>query len=372
MRMIKKLEPIHQQTFILDVFRGLAAIYVLIGHARWLLWEGYSDGFVFHTDMYGWFDSCMVYFLLIFKFGHYAVLLFFVLSGFVIHFSTYKSWLRSTSFSIPQYIYKRFKRIYPPFVFAILLTFLLDSIGKSLSYSIYNSSSAFYVESDLSAQTFFGNLTMLQTVYTKVWGTNYPVWSLMYEWWFYLLYIPIFYLNKIKPFFTTVLVCIVCAFNISFDIGLPILCVKIFNYFLAWYVGLVLADIYLKRYSVKVLYGSIATICSTVGYLLIFQTQNITKDLALSVAMALLIYVSLTYSNKIDFLKKLRILGDSSYTLYVIHYPILTLLAGFVMHTHNGNRSAGFAYMTLGIGVCLVLAWFVHLIVEKPFINKIN
>src|SRR5665213_1414486 len=29
----------------LDGLRGLAALYVMVGHARWLLWEGYREGF---------------------------------------------------------------------------------------------------------------------------------------------------------------------------------------------------------------------------------------------------------------------------------------------------------------------------------------
>mgnify|MGYP002359740683 FL=1 len=219
-------------------------------------------------------------------------------------------------------------------------------------------------------RTLLGNLSMLQTVYANVWGSNSPVWSLMYEWWFYLLYIPIFYANKKQPYFTTLVVCMLCALNISFDIGLPLLYVKVFNYFLAWYVGLVLADIYLKRYSRKVMIASIASIVSTIGFLLVFQAQNITKDLALAVLMALLIYVALIYSYKIDFFKRFRVLGDFSYTLYVIHYPILTLFAGFIIHTNNGNRPAGFGYMSIGISVCLVLAWLIHLFVEKPFVKK--
>ncbi len=41
----------------LDAMRGLAAVYVMIGHARWLLWEGYQRGLAkdpdktFHPDI---------------------------------------------------------------------------------------------------------------------------------------------------------------------------------------------------------------------------------------------------------------------------------------------------------------------------------
>ena len=69
----------------LDGFRGLAAFYVMVGHARWLLWEGYSQGFQKHPESYTAINKALMYFFSLFKYGHEAVLFFFVLSGFVIH-----------------------------------------------------------------------------------------------------------------------------------------------------------------------------------------------------------------------------------------------------------------------------------------------
>ena len=69
----------------LDGLRGLAAFYVVVGHARWLLWEGYSEGFQKHPASYSAINKALAYFLSLFKYGNEAVLFFFVLSGFVIH-----------------------------------------------------------------------------------------------------------------------------------------------------------------------------------------------------------------------------------------------------------------------------------------------
>src|SRR5438552_18554076 len=68
-----------------DGLRGLAALYVMVGHARWLLWEGYSEGFLKHPQDYSIFNKALVYLFSLFKYGHEAVLFFFVISGFVIH-----------------------------------------------------------------------------------------------------------------------------------------------------------------------------------------------------------------------------------------------------------------------------------------------
>src|SRR5262245_6559353 len=69
---------------VLDGLRGLAAAYVMVGHARWLLWEGYAKGYALHPSDYSFFQKGLVYFFAFFKFGEEAVLFFFVLSGFVI------------------------------------------------------------------------------------------------------------------------------------------------------------------------------------------------------------------------------------------------------------------------------------------------
>ena len=74
-----------EKLLVLDSLRGFAAIYVMVGHARALLWEGYSDGYLKHPEDYSLSGKLIVYLLGAFNHGHEAVMLFFVLSGFLIH-----------------------------------------------------------------------------------------------------------------------------------------------------------------------------------------------------------------------------------------------------------------------------------------------
>ncbi|MBO9660262.1 MAG: acyltransferase family protein, partial [Chitinophagaceae bacterium] len=74
----------------LDGLRGIAALYVMIGHARWLLWEG-GAAFQSHMQDYSVWGKMQVYFFGLFKYGHQMVLFFFVLSGFVIHLKQSKA-----------------------------------------------------------------------------------------------------------------------------------------------------------------------------------------------------------------------------------------------------------------------------------------
>ena len=364
-------KPPLRKTFILDVLRGVAALYVLIGHARWLLWEGYSEGFKLHSEMYDPFHTILVYGFSVFGFGHQAVMLFFVLSGFVIHYSSIHHYQKTDSFSVSSYLYKRFKRIYPPFIIALLLTFLLDTIGTTLGYSIYTSTTAFpiinlSIHSDLSWHTLVGNVCMLQTLYSPVFGSNGPLWSLMYEWWFYMLYIPIFFINKQHPLFTVLLL----GGMFILALFIPVSAFKwitVLHYFFAWYLGVIAADWYMGRLDgIKkriLLFVYLFGVFAFATYLMGFSYM---VDYYLAAGFVVFMYLSLKCSASIMNFKTLLPLSDFSYTLYVIHLPILVLMSGWLQNRMGGALPMHFGYVLVGIVVCLFIGWTVHFLVEKP------
>ena len=66
----------------LDALRGLLAVYVLAGHARWLLWTGHREWLA--SAPAAW-ELPLGYSSAMLRYGHEAVMVFFVLSGFFIH-----------------------------------------------------------------------------------------------------------------------------------------------------------------------------------------------------------------------------------------------------------------------------------------------
>jgi len=364
-----------KKTFFLDILRGLAAFYVLVGHAKWLLWEGYTEGYKNHPELYSFIDKIQVFGFASFAFGHQAVMLFFVLSGFVIHYSSYNQSLKSGEFSILTYLGKRIKRIYPPFLFAILLTFVLDMVGMNLGYNIYFGTTNFWlmnknIISDLSVETLLGNLGMLQTLVTPVWGTNGPLWSLMYEWWFYILYIPVFFINKKQPVITALIIGLI--FIASLYIPVEIYkWVTVINYFFAWYLGVIVADIYMGRIQGVKTIGGLALF---IGFVLVGGTYimgaKYMNDYFIAIVFVGVIYMSLKYYMKLKAFSILQPLSDFSYTLYVIHMPILVLMSGWLQRKYNGGLPMHFGYVFLSIGVCMLVAWGAHFLVETPFVKK--
>jgi peptidoglycan/LPS O-acetylase OafA/YrhL len=153
----------------LDGLRGLAAFYVMVGHARWLLWEGYSNGFQRHPATYSAVNRGLMYFFSLFRYGHDAVLFFFVLSGFVIHLRYARRIAQqgmSAKFDWSAFVWRRARRLYPQLLIAIGLALSLDSIGKASGFAIYHQATQYSlinqnVVSHLDPATLLGNLAFL-------------------------------------------------------------------------------------------------------------------------------------------------------------------------------------------------------------------
>lgn len=120
-----------------------------------------------------------------------AVLVFFLLSGFLISYSTIRKLNQPAGYSFTQYFIERFSRIYSAFIPALLFILLLDFISIKMMPGGYQYHDAF------NAKTFFGNVLMLQDFpfikHTPVhsltsFGSARPLWTLAIEWWIYLFF----------------------------------------------------------------------------------------------------------------------------------------------------------------------------------------
>lgn len=120
-------------------------------------------------------------------FGHSAVIVFFVLSGYVI---AYVSDTKERTFK--AFAVSRFARIYSVAPVALVLALVLDPIGESLAPHLYHEATThdFYLLRLVSSLLFLN----------EVWGisimafSNAPYWSLNYEVWYYVLFAVATYL----------------------------------------------------------------------------------------------------------------------------------------------------------------------------------
>jgi peptidoglycan/LPS O-acetylase OafA/YrhL len=125
-----------------------------------------------------------------FDFGRTAVLVFFVLSGFVI------AWVSDTrERTLEDYALSRIARLYSVIVPAFILTVLLNWLGKEIDPRLYapewGHSTAHPVLDYALSAVFLGESWTTRVLP----GFNVPYWSLNYEAWYYVLFAAAIFLR---------------------------------------------------------------------------------------------------------------------------------------------------------------------------------
>lgn len=122
-------------------------------------------------------------------------MVFFVLSGYFVGGSVI-SGLRKGGFSCGRYGQARLTRLWMVLLPALLLTLGIDVLGSMWNPGAYAGGlSERFMSGPTIMQpaahdlwTFLGNLSFLQTVTVPVYGSNGPLWSLANEFWYYLMF----------------------------------------------------------------------------------------------------------------------------------------------------------------------------------------
>lgn len=165
----------------IDAARGIAASYVMIAHLFQIMGFKYSL-----QNQYPLLVN------LLSGYPHQAVLFFFLLSGFSIHYVSLDRPLLEWA-GIRRYYYLRLRRVVPIFLLAVALVLVLLFIGSLMQLPRHTVAWSGLTLIDLAYTLLFltdrkevcGNLAASL-------ATNPPFWSLSYEMFYYLLY-PLFW-----------------------------------------------------------------------------------------------------------------------------------------------------------------------------------
>lgn len=353
----------------LDLIRAVAAWTVMWGHLRALFFVDFS-----HLQNASWFLKS-IYFLT--GFGHQAVMVFFVLSGFLISSTIISAHLRGT-WSWREYAINRSTRLYVVLIPGLLLGLLLDFSGGTLFFStgiythpIRNLGPAIAAD-NLTAGAFFGNLLFLQTILCPAFGSNGPLWSLANEFWYYVLF-PVALSAAIalrKRRVTSGVFLTVLAIGLALFLGLD-KCVL----FLIWIAGCAVVFLYAglrmprKSWIVLYLLATSVGLCTCLIAARVFKAPVLGNDLGVGIAFALFLFGVLqvrTGESNSHYLEATRRLAGFSYSLYALHFPLLLFLRAWLVPA-EGWQPTGikmFYGSLIGLGV-LVYAWLVSLFTEN-------
>lgn len=149
----------------LDWLRFAAAMAVLFSHVRARVWVEYAG---LEPSSQG--AITQIFFLLT-RLGHESVLIFFVLSGFLVGGRGAERLSRGT-FDWRDYAVDRATRVFVPLIPAVLFTVFV----------------MFMYGSPPTLISVIGNTFLLQGVLVDTLDGNGPLWSLSYEGWFYIIF----------------------------------------------------------------------------------------------------------------------------------------------------------------------------------------
>jgi len=336
----------------LEALRGLAALHVLLNH----VFNSYLN--VRHAI---WNFP--------FRFGQEGVLIFFLLSGFVICYAHGSPGADAGGFR--TYLLKRGRRIYPIFIVSILLAYALQHTATHRSAAV-------------DFHSFLGNFFMLQDnpgkagVFVEPFADNEPLWSLSYEWWFYMMFYPI---NKWVPGTKQkYLVMGLCAIGLTGNLFIPN---SVFNFlvlFPIWWAGVELAREFLAKGDVtfRRQRGMLLLLAGPAGWYGWQVLQRANAGYHLSViqfpfmgfryffmagAFILLAFAwkHWKFAGYRQTIGQFEWIGSISYAVYLFHYPLICDLRLFAGTTNL----IFYADLFLRIVIAFVLAWLAERHLQK-------
>ena len=330
--------------------RGIAASVVAIAHAYGL--------FIFP------FLGADYYFGQLFSIAaHQAVMIFFIISGYLITLSILNNVRRNEEFNFTKYISSRLARIHPPLFFAVILSifflgiirlFNLRGVDSSLPFAVGN----FEPSRKVFLLTFedIKNVVMMRNGMLEVDG---PLWSLYIEWRIYIVMGVLAFLVTSKKLTSKIIMSFIFIYVVNALISVN---EHAFFYLSVWLLGALLALIPSAK---KILTGKyrffIFLILSAIVILWAFFSPAMlmaggnkfglfenTYQLLICILWCFIVIPD--HKVKPTLFSTISIwLGNFSYSLYILHFPIMLFVFALSHRMIEGSLNYAFLAAILSL-----------------------
>jgi exopolysaccharide production protein ExoZ len=340
----------------LQFYRGIASLFVLFYHLSGTL------------ALHKYFGESAYFLRTIFQSGgDIGVSFFFVLSGFIIHFKHRND--LSNSNLLLKYYYKRGVRIYLPYITIFLTVYFAFNI---INYATIEQRIV------LDIVTFIKSLILWPQNSVILGGTGAPViivaWSLQFEIFFYLIYgLGFIYKNLLY-----IIISIYFLFSASLlyyhSFTFPFNFLTSVNIMLFIF-GIIVNEIYFKYKNYNFKYLKFNFYVSISFFLIIILLFPFLGDMfsiyfikiLLGFASSYLILCTVFYENyrSITKYEKLYLLlGDISYSLYLVHFPLISLMTKmFIYFSHYDN----IVYLIFIFITEVIIAFYISFLFNKYY-----
>ena len=303
---------------LIDLLRSGSAMIVVIAHTIMLFQQ---LGYLANQNVL----------LNIASFSHEAVLVFFMLSGYLVGGSVWRS-LQQNRFHFLTYMLLRLNRLWLPLIPALIITAVLDHVGVwYLDYhQLLKDLQPFYpnwweLAWTTSWTVFVSNLFFSQMLLTEQYGTNLSLWTLSNEYWYYVLFpliiMSVYQGDKRAAFSVIAIVILFVVAGIWADKPCCTLdrSMIYFTGFIVWLIGVIAASWYPKSMWAY----TIVLLISFLGAWLYANNNNLT--LLGDVGFALVSLILFLHVKQIQFSvhRWVIALSEMSYSIYLIHLPVI-------------------------------------------------
>jgi peptidoglycan/LPS O-acetylase OafA/YrhL len=319
----------YNHSILIAVLRGLAAVEVAAAHLRAQVFPGLKG----MQDPALWFQA-LAFFT---GFGHQAVVVFFLLSGWLVG-GSFLNRLREP-LSIKHYAVDRVTRLWIVLIPAFVLSLIIAGTTKAVDLGALS----FARGNEYSVTAFVGNLFGVQEMAVPRFAGNFPLWSLANETWYYVLFplLAVSFCGKSTiSRIATATTCLLIAVSLPGPIVL---------YFSLWLLGAAFSRIQITAST----FQQIGVACLWIGMAGYFRVtagndmldaQSYFQHLIFSIPVMLLLSSLQTKTDpKRTALMGAKKVGDVlagfSFTLYVIHIPLLVLFVNFWSPLRAGRLS---------------------------------
>lgn len=323
-----------ERSLFLHLIRAVCAFLVCLNHAKeFILIDRQSS------------DNLVSLSLRVFlSLGSQSVLVFFFISGFLVGGRELQN-LRFGTLNPSKYFFDRLTRLWLVIIPALFITYICNYLTCErigfYEYCIDSKSLNFQSMSPIESQgikDLIVNLFFLQSFLGPEWGSNGPLWSLSFEFWYYMVFYSFLILlwkmhgRVLRWTYVAIAVLIIIG-------GFYLLNLRWLNLGLVWFVG-ALAGGYTKELThFRILSASrFLPHIVLIFAILIFPTMIFNKLMPNSLslfpimgAMFLGIYAMNPERNVVIGPFRIIIgLSNISFSLYAIHFPLLALLTAAV------------------------------------------
>jgi peptidoglycan/LPS O-acetylase OafA/YrhL len=367
-RHTEKKPPIYSAH--LDLIRGAAALIVMLGHLRF---EFEDLGRKPDPNILSAAQEKLTTLAHPFNYmnpPHQAVILFFVLSGALVGGSVLRDQKRR-KFSWVSYCAKRLSRLLTVLLPALLIGGLVDVCTRHIVASGQPGQFGRLggMEFNLGLKNFLGNLFFLQNLdrtNIPTFGSNAPLWSLSYEFWFYVLFplLIAFIFAKVLKMRILFLVLLLITGTFLWKgvvIGL-----------ILWSFG-ALATLLPLTIPERAQRAALTAAAALYGGYALFLWKHpfwnlALNDFSLAFAMSILVYVILhrrELHSKTIYTYVTEWIAQMSFTVYLFHFPLVTMMVLFLTLRYPGvMRQHNLAYFGIA-GVTYFICYLFYLMFER-------